>query len=312
MASVDVTPWIDQLSTGRNARMNCVPTALANGAHAFGVSVTTQALLDAEYGATYTGATAPWRYADDSRDVLRGRGLQLDTVATGDEKTLVERAHVELIAGSPVLFAIPSSWNNFDIPLDVRRTQKQRDGSWLPTHFVTVYSELASGPAGLAAVNPWGAFRHTNDDAHWTRLLVLGRIWILREARPVMWVSDPTDQQQPSMVDQHGTHLHHGMAAFVKAHPTTANALPSVPAQWYAADGSNAYTVLEDASVLHYRSSSNDTVQIGGRSGAALAGVLRALAADRQNPPSSTPPDPRLIECGQLVKQLVALAPSLP
>jgi len=308
MSTVPVA-FINQLTTGRNAQNNCVPAVLSSGASGLGVrgsAVSTQALLDAEYGTTYTGPTAPWRYTDDTGDTLRRRGLKLETV-TDDEPALIARMHTALAAGDPVALAIPSQWGNFDIPVEVRRTQRWPDGRWLSTHFVCVYDETSNG---LAAMNPWGAFRHTNDDGHWARLLVLGRVWLLRKASENMtWTADATDATQPSMVDQHGTHVHWGMATFVKAHPNTANARQGSPTNWYAYDGTNAFTLLEDDTVLHYSKTSNDTVQLSGRAGATLSGALRFILDNQEHGPA---PDPRLVACGTLVKQLVALAPQLP
>lgn len=178
--------FIEQRNTGPNGNNNCAPCALASAAFAYGITLDPQALHDAEYGAGHLGPTSPSRYADDTSDVLRQHGLSLRVVRLGDqnpdgttlasEADLVARIHAENTAGHPVVIAIPSQWGNFSIPVFVRRTQQQPDGSWLPTHIVTIYDGWAGG---LAAENSWGAFRHTFTDAGLAELLVLGELWIV-------------------------------------------------------------------------------------------------------------------------------------
>ena len=97
-----------------------------------------------------------------------------------------------------------------------------------------------------------------------------------------MWTVDKTATPQPNAVDQHGTHLTYGMADFVIANPATANAVQGMQAIWYPYDGANAYTVLEDNSVLHYSSVDNKTLLVAGREGTALAGSLKSLWSARQ------------------------------
>lgn len=196
--------FVNQLDGSPNANNDCVPASLASGAAALGVNVSAVQLLDAEYGASYTGPTAPWRYADDASDTLRTLGLTLDAVS-GDEAALVARVHQEIAAGHPCMLAIPSQWGNFSIPVSVRRTQRWPDGTWLSTHFVCAYDEWAGG---AGCMNPWGAFRHTNTDGGWASLLVLGTIWVLRKVAskmvPTGWHDDGTTLTAPGGITMNG------------------------------------------------------------------------------------------------------------
>lgn len=205
MTTILPVRFIDQRATGPNGDNNCVPTSIAEGAACYGQTLDPGQLVGTEYGAGYRGPTAPWRFSDDAGDIVREHGLDLLQV-NGLEADLVARIHQEIQARHPVLIAIPSQWGNFNIPISVRRTQRNPDGSWLPTHFVCVYEE---GPGYLAAANPWGGFRHENSDANWAKLLVLGAVWILEgttsmAGTPSGWSDDGTTLKAPNGVITNG------------------------------------------------------------------------------------------------------------
>ncbi len=147
-----------------NARENCIPSSETWALELLGLDqgerVAPDDLKDAVYGQGYTGGTAATRYVS----YLGHLGARLAPVS-GAQLVLLQDLHAYAARNVPVLFTIPSLWNN-PPPVDPMNP----GGS----HVVCLAGDEAGG---LVAMNPWNGFWHEMPDSWLRPRLCYGQIW---------------------------------------------------------------------------------------------------------------------------------------
>lgn len=199
-------------SPPEDGNMDCVPASLASMASALLGGTPPQnadAYHDQVYGQGYVGMQDPARFVP----LLASLGLTL-TCYTGDPASLVAHAAACIRDGMPVLFSIPSDWDNN------------------PPH--SAYAHMVAGcdtdgATWLTAMNPWGvaadgyshAAYQTESFAWWQERLATcayKATWVLAKAGggsngmagiPSGWHDDGTTLTAPNGV---------GTSGYIRAH----------------------------------------------------------------------------------------------
>lgn len=158
-----------------NRQKNCVAASIAMGlTYLLGRPFYGDEVKDAAYkNPNYTGMQEPAHYVAYCASL----GVQL-AMFSAAPSALVTHTHAELLAGHPVLVAMPSQWG---IPVS-----QQKYG--YTTH---VGCAAGWGPGWLRVANPWGGFWQDGNDAYWAARLCYGQVWSMsRKAGTGMWKRD--------------------------------------------------------------------------------------------------------------------------
>lgn len=180
-------PLVDQLNEAvtdggpdEAARANCVPAsltglvlALVPGATIHGAPINGDALRDAVYPESYTGATDPAAYVAYLAAQFHIEMTQSDSA---DGHQLVAQIVAALQRHEPATAAIPSMWGNDYTGVDMVHFSGG-------THQVA-FCDYDAATTELTAMNPWPvngqtAFYQTQPAAWWAARIVYGRMFAL-------------------------------------------------------------------------------------------------------------------------------------
>lgn len=211
--SLGAFPMRDQLTEpgyhgpNQNARENCVAESACAGVQKLtGVYVSADRLHDMVYGNT-TGGGSGERYVA----ALRQFGVSLTVykakgaTARARQKDLIARTYLELAAGHPCLWTIPSNWNG--------PAPKNPDAPG-PSHCVVVHSLRQDWSELGGAMNPWHGVDQWETVERWSEILCYSKLYPMAKLSTGGTSSAPATLPRPSWV------------------PSSAKPVASLPGWW--------------------------------------------------------------------------------